>query len=130
MSDTIETLRRLHAEATQGEWDYVDSVVWIATHDSHGEPVQQKVADTGDEADATLIVAMHAALPKLLEIAGACGELLKAIDAGRMRQTVGVTGQTIDAQLRASVYDRVPAWPVELAREKYALALASLKEPA
>lgn len=76
---------------------------------------------------ATALAALVAERDALRMCAEAGGELLKAIDAGRMRQRVGVTGQTMDAQLRASVYERVPAYPVEEAREKYTLALASLK---
>jgi hypothetical protein len=80
-----------------------------------------------DEA-ATALAALVAERDALRMCAEAGGELLKAIDAGRMRQRVGVTGQTMDAQLRASVYDGVPAYPVEEAREKYTLARAALTQ--
>ena len=92
MTDTLTELKRLHAEATQGEWDYVDSVVWIATHDSHGEPVKQKVADTGDEADAALIVAARNALPSLLAIADAA----EKVEAARSRMHTDINWKPAD----------------------------------
>ncbi len=66
MTAKLEELDALVKAATPGPWDYVDSVVWIATYDSHGEPVQQKVADTGDEANAALIVWLVNNAPAML----------------------------------------------------------------
>ena len=93
------------------------------------EVVESGMATTYDDdlnAAASAIAALVAERDALRMCAEAGGELLKTIDTGRMRQRVGVTGQTMDAQLRASVYDGVPAYPIEEAREKYVLALASL----
>lgn len=132
MTDTLTELKRLRDEATPGEWEYKAHpgvalpMLHIYCGDGKGTAHHDR-SPLEAAANAALIVAAVNALPKLLEMAEACGKLLKAIDAGRMRQRVGVTGQTMDAQLRACVYDRVPAYPVEEAREKYALALASLK---
>jgi alcohol dehydrogenase YqhD (iron-dependent ADH family) len=53
------------------------------------------------------------------------GKLEKAIDALRLvtdacdegkMVSLGIGGMTIDAQIRRSVYNKVPAWPIEEAR--------------
>ena len=41
--------------------------------------------------------------------------VLSACDQGRMVE-LGAGGMTIEAQIRRSVYNRVPAWPIEEAR--------------
>lgn len=52
-------------------------------------------------------------------------KLAKAVDALRLAMdacgegkmvSMGVGGMTIDAQIRRSIYNRVPAWPIEEAR--------------
>lgn len=58
-------------------------------------------------------------------------EVVAACDAGRMRALPGVGGMTIEACIRGSVYDRVPAWPIEEARAtlpRIDAALAAEKE--
>ena len=94
MTAKLEELDALVKAATPGPWDYVDSVVWIATHDSHGEPVQQKVADTGDEADAALIVWLVNNAPAMLRA--------QAEDNARLREKLGHL-LSIDSQ-----HDRTP----------------------
>jgi hypothetical protein len=60
------------------------------------------------------------------EIVEAFKSLLEACDKGRMvpRPGCGAGGQTIEANIKASVLNGVPAWPVEEARD----ALRSLIE--
>jgi len=61
--------------------------------------------------------------------------LLKVTDALNQGRIVpsghGVSGMTIEAQMRASVYNGVPVWPIEEAREilDEVNARAALKEP-
>ena len=106
MTDTIETLRRLHAEATAGPWFPVayDESHCLIDSDDDSWPVAQTV----EHRNAALIVSMHAALPKLLEIAAACEDLVGYF--------------TTDG--KASNY--TPRKPILTIRA----ALASLKEPA
>jgi hypothetical protein len=44
-------------------------------------------------------------------------KVTEALNQGRIASRGGVSGMTIDAQLRNSVYNGVPAWPIEEARE-------------
>lgn len=50
---------------------------------------------------------------KLALATEALEKVIHACHAGRERQLSGVTGMTVDAQLRNSVIDRVPAYPIE-----------------
>lgn len=42
--------------------------------------------------------------------------VVNACDQGKLTALGGAYGMTIEAQIRGSVYHRVPAWPVEEAR--------------
>ena len=42
--------------------------------------------------------------------------VVNACDQGKLAPLGGPCGMTIEAQIRGSVYNRVPAWPVEEAR--------------
>jgi len=62
-------------------------------------------------------IASTAALQaRVEELEGALRNLLAACDEGKLVPVGGPCGMTIEAQIRASVYNRVPAWPVEEAR--------------
>lgn len=70
--------------------------------------------------DLRTLAAQVAELTRKLERATeAFTALFAAIDAGRMVER-GAGGMTIEAQMKRSVYNGVPAWPVEEAREKCA----------
>lgn len=58
----------------------------------------------------------------------ALGNLIAACDEGRTVPRGGACGMTIEAQIRASVINGVPAWPVEEARDVLDRA-ALTKEP-
>lgn len=49
------------------------------------------------------------------ELEKALSAVLLACDQGKMVEH-GIGGMTIDAQIRRSVYNGVPAWPIEEAR--------------
>jgi len=136
MTDTIETLRRLHAEATQtphGWWKgepYGASFREVGNPASGetivledgdnsmcdvwaGDPTNEEdnlplICECGEQADAALIVAMHAALPKLL----VCAEALEWIAKHYANQDMSHKDFRVEAFARADA------------------ALASLKEPA
>jgi hypothetical protein len=52
---------------------------------------------------------------KLAKAADALRLVTDACDEGQMA-SMGAGGMTIDAQIRRSVYNKVPAWPIEEAR--------------
>jgi hypothetical protein len=74
------------------------------------------LGSVGDGAigDTSEITRLRAENKKLRE---ALRSVIAACDEGRMVQRRGVTGQTIEAQIRASVYNGVAALPVEEARK-------------
>lgn len=50
------------------------------------------------------------------ELVAALEKAIRACDEGRM-VSLGVSGMTIEAQIKNSVYNRVPSWPIEEARD-------------
>lgn len=81
-----------------------------------------KVADTVSKRDADLITYLRNHVPDILDLIDESARLrealenvLSACDQGRM-VALGAGGMTIEAQIRRSVYNRVPAWPIKEAR--------------
>lgn len=68
------------------------------------------------------VIALHAALAardaRIAELEGALRSVIDACDSGRMAVAPGkgIGGMTIEANIRGSVINFVPAWPVEEAR--------------
>ena len=151
MTDTIENLRRLHAEATQtphGWWQgepYGASFREVGNPASGetivledgdnsmcdvwaGDPANEEdnlplICECGEQADAALIVAMHAALPKLLACVEALADAQKALAAyeathDQDRGTWQLGGLHEAEALGCAAQAKIDA------------ALASLKEPA
>lgn len=58
---------------------------------------------------------LEAAEAKLAKAIDALRLVTDACDEGQM-VSLGTGGMTIDAQIRRSVYNKVPAWPIEEAR--------------
>ena len=58
---------------------------------------------------------LEAAEAKLAKAIDALRLVTDACDEGQM-VSLGTSGMTIDAQIRRSVYNKVPAWPIEEAR--------------
>jgi len=147
MTDTIETLRRLHAEATQtphGWWQgepYGASFREVGNPASGetivledgdnsmcdvwaGDPANEEdnlplICECGEQADAALIVAMYAALPKLL----ACID-----EAAFLAERLTEFGNGGDTKTDDGERD----WHGHVAPplSRLSAALASLKEPA
>ncbi len=67
---------------------------------------------SGHEA-ADLIETQAREIERLRE---ALQSVINACDQGKLAPLGGPCGMTIEAQIRGSVYNRVPAWPVEEAR--------------
>ncbi len=129
-ASAIEHLRELREKATAGKWlapDTSEGDVWDMRLD--GEPgIPLMRSERGNyrswgrsldnherSANAAAIVAAINALPALLECAEALERVLAACDQGRVVER-GHGGMTIDAQIRRSVINGVPAMPVEEAR--------------
>jgi len=108
--DLVETLRA-EGRHFRGEPDCVGPAVTLLV---------ERAADT--------ITALTAEVERLR------AALLKVTDALNQGRIVpsghGVSGMTIEAQMRASVYNGVPVWPIEEAREilDEVNARAALKE--
>jgi hypothetical protein len=77
-SEAIARLRELRAKATAGPWERSDSTAWVGTYDNRGEPVQERLAETDNAADAAAIVAAMNSLPALLECASQLEKLTEA----------------------------------------------------
>jgi hypothetical protein len=67
------------------------------------------------EPIADLLRKLEAAEAKLARAVEALRLVTDACDEGQMA-SMGAGGMTIDAQIRRSVYNKVPAWPIEEAR--------------
>ena len=76
----------------------------LRSHNYFGGEATDLAADRIEE-----LVAREAELEKALSA------VLLACDQGKMVER-GIGGMTIDAQIRRSVYNGVPAWPIEEAR--------------
>ena len=74
-------------------------------------------------AQAAELTRFRAKVEAADKLAGTLQSVLDACDQGRMVET-GAGGMTIEAQIRRSVYNGVPAWPIEEARA----ALTAYKE--
>jgi hypothetical protein len=70
------------------------------------------------------IVAYNNMAAKLAKAVDALRLVTDACDEGKM-VSLGSGGMTIDAQIRRSVYNQVPAWPIEEAR----VVLDELEKP-
>jgi hypothetical protein len=88
----------------------------IALHAKHYPEVTQWRAATGD---LMLLIDqidnMTTGLARAATMAGHLRAVLNACDQGRMLERCA-GGMTIEAQVRRSVYNGVPAWPIEDAR--------------
>ena len=114
-ADLIDLVGRLHEQADRqyGSIGSLRSVEWEA-------------ADCIEEMDRHLTMSgkVNKALSERIEALEAENERLRdalqsvvsACDQGKLIPLGGPCGMTIDAQIRGSVYNRVPAWPVEEAR--------------
>ena len=87
---------------------------------THTEALEAALAAVhGMNADryslAAAIAAYHAAygVRDLGALVEAAQGAVAACDQGRMVPRGGACGQTIEASIRASVYNGVPAWPLE-----------------
>jgi len=121
-SEAIARLRELRAKATAEELhkrfmacatlpSREDYGVWPEwAQDPHNWPYLRYVTNS-----TPAIVAAMNSLPALLECAEALEKVLAACDQGRMVER-GAGGMTIDAQIRRSVINGVPAMPIEEAR--------------
>ncbi len=69
--------------------------------------------DKQREEAADLIETQAREIERLRE---ALQSVINACDQGKLAPLGGPCGMTIEAQIRGSVYNRVPAWPVEEAR--------------
>ena len=77
---------------------------WVDDHDA--------IYKQREEA-ADRIEALTAEVERLR---GALQSVVDACDQGKLTPLGGPCGMTIEAQIMGSVYNRVPAWPVEEAR--------------
>ena len=59
-----------------------------------------------------MAVAQAARVPEVAALIEAVGGALKACDEGRMVGG-GISGMTIEAIIRGSRYNGIPAWPIE-----------------
>ena len=66
-----------------------------------------------ERQSADLIETQSREIERLRE---ALQSVINACDQGKLAPLGGPCGMTIEAQIRGSVYNRVPAWPVEEAR--------------
>jgi hypothetical protein len=73
------------------------------------------IIDERDRTFALMLARTEAAEAKLVKAVEALRLVTDACDEGQMA-SMGVGGMTIDAQIRRSVYNKVPAWPIEEAR--------------
>lgn len=89
-ADRIQELMREHGDLVQAQESLVETL--------------SKSGRARKEAEAKLAKAIDA----LRLVTDAC-------DEGQM-VSLGTSGMTIDAQIRRSVYNKVPAWPIEEAR--------------
>ena len=88
--------------------------------------IEQLVKDieVADDAINHWIVAYNNMEAKLAKAVDALRLVTDACDEGKM-VSLGTGGMTIDAQIRRSVYNQVPAWPIEEAR----VVLEELEKP-
>lgn len=120
-----DELAALDAAATNGPWTgYSEPDVGLPWSLFEGVPGQTGFAPleplTG--GDVNLIAYLRNHVPDILALVDenarlreALQNVLNACDQGRMVE-LGAGGMTIEAQIRRSVYNRVPAWPIEEAR--------------
>jgi hypothetical protein len=89
---------------------------WIVAYNNmaakHANDVDVKVAN---DVINHWIVAYNNMAAKLAKAVDALRLVTDACDEGKM-VSLGSGGMTIDAQIRRSVYNQVPAWPIEEAR--------------
>ena len=67
-----------------------------------------------DHAEAADLIETQAR--EIERLREALQSVINACDQGKLAPLGGPCGMTIEAQIRGSVYNRVPAWPVEEAR--------------
>ena len=103
MTSAIERLRELHAE------------YWKAAGPFKMPPNNPPASMALFDLTHHYVAVSAIALPALLECASALERVLAACDQGRVVER-GHGGMTIDAQIRRSVINGVPAMPVEEAR--------------
>jgi hypothetical protein len=96
--------------------DAAGRIVWVTTHDA-ADRIEQLLKDieVADDAINHWIVAYKNMAAKLAKAVDALRLVTDACDEGKM-VSLGSGGMTIDAQIRRSVYNQVPAWPIEEAR--------------
>jgi len=73
------------------------------------------ILDERDRTFALMLARTETAEAKLAKAIDALRLVTDACDEGKM-VSLGAGGMTIDAQIRHSVYNKVPAWPIEEAR--------------
>ncbi len=93
--------------------------------DIAADRIEQLVKDIeiADDAINHWMIAYNNMEAKLAKAVDALRLVTDACDEGQM-VSLGAGGMTIDAQIRRSVYNKVPAWPIEEART----VLAELEE--
>ena len=101
MTDEAKAL----VERLRGDWpEILVEKHWMM--DSDAIDKQREEAADLIETQAREIERLRAALQSVVN----------ACDQGKLAPLGGPCGMTIEAQIRGSVYNRVPAWPVEEAR--------------
>ena len=85
--------------------------------DDAADRIEQLLKDieVADDAINHWIVAYNNMEAKLAKAVDALRLVRDACDEGQM-VSLGTGGMTIDAQIRRSVYNQVPSWPIEEAR--------------
>ena len=101
MTDEAKAL----VELLRGDWpEILVEKHWMMDSDA---------IDKQREEAAGLIETQAREIERLRE---ALQSVVNACDQGKLAPLGGPCGMTIEAQIRGSVYNRVPAWPVEEAR--------------
>jgi hypothetical protein len=93
--DAKVEIERLRAEVA---WHAVDKDRWQYAKAAHLRAIERLKAEVERLREALL-------------------KITDALNQGRIVARGGTCGMTIEAQMRASVYNGVPVWPIEEARE-------------
>ena len=113
MTDEAKAL----VERLRGDWpEILVEKHWMMDSDAidkQREEAADLAIDKQREEAADLIETQAREIERLRE---ALQSVINACDQGKLAPLGGPCGMTIEAQIRGSVYNRVPAWPVEEAR--------------
>ena len=90
----------------------VERLRWGAWY--YEDPFDGKAYASDDPLEAADLIETQAR--EIERLREALQSVINACDQGKLAPLGGPCGMTIEAQIRGSVYNRVPAWPVEEAR--------------